>query len=32
MITVAVRRVNITDKSKPILTDYINSKRDNIIT
>ena len=27
MITVAVRRVNITDKSKPILTDYINSKK-----
>tara|TARA_B100000963_G_scaffold348135_1_gene355297 strand:+ start:17859 stop:18632 length:774 start_codon:yes stop_codon:yes gene_type:complete len=27
MVTVAVRRVNITDKSKPILTDYINSKK-----
>ncbi len=27
MVTVAVRRVNITDKSKPILTDYINPKK-----
>ena len=27
MVTVAVRRVNITDKRKPILTDYINPKK-----
>ena len=27
MVTVAVRRVNILDKKKPILTDYINSKK-----
>jgi thiazole synthase len=27
MVTVAVRRVNIIDKKKPILTDYINSKK-----
>ena len=27
MVTVAVRRVNITDKKKPILTDYINPKK-----
>ena len=27
MITVAVRRVNITDKKKPILTDYLNPKK-----
>ena len=27
MVTVAVRRVNITDKKKPMLTDYINSKK-----
>ena len=27
MVTVAVRRVNITDKKKPLLTDYINSKK-----
>ena len=27
MVTVAVRRVNILDKQKPILTDYINPKK-----
>ena len=27
MVTVAVRRVNIIDKKKPILTDYINPKK-----
>ena len=27
MVTVAVRRVNITDKRKPILTDYLNPKK-----
>ena len=27
MVTVAVRRVNITNKKKPMLTDYINSKK-----
>ena len=27
MVTVAVRRVNITNKKKPILTDYINAKK-----
>ena len=26
MVTVAVRRVNILDKKKPILTDYLNPK------
>ena len=27
MVTVAVRRINILDKKKPILTDYINPKK-----
>ena len=27
MVTVAVRRVNITDKKKPILTDYLIQKK-----
>ena len=27
MVTVAVRRVNITDKKKPILTDYLDPKK-----
>ena len=27
MVTVAVRRVNITDKKKPFLTDYLNPKK-----
>ena len=27
MVTVAVRRVNITDKKKPLLTDYLNPKK-----
>ena len=26
MVTVAIRRVNITDKKKPLLTDFINNK------
>ena len=27
IVTVAIRRVNITDKKKPILTDYLNLKK-----
>ena len=27
MVTVAVRRVNILDKKKPMLTDYLNPKK-----
>ena len=27
MVTVAVRRVNVTDKKKPMLTDYLNPKK-----
>ena len=27
MVTVAVRRVNIIDKRKPMLTDYLNQKK-----
>ena len=27
MVTVAVRRVNVTDKTKPLLSDYLNPKR-----
>ena len=27
MVTVAIRRVNIIDKKKPILTDYLNPKK-----
>ena len=27
MVTVAIRRVNITDKKKPMLTDYLNPKK-----
>ena len=27
LVTVAVRRVNITDKNKPLLMDYINPKK-----
>ena len=27
MVTVAVRRVNITDKKKPILTDFLNLRK-----
>ena len=27
MVTVAVRRINITDKKKPMLTDYVNPKK-----
>ena len=32
MVTVAVRRVNITNKKNPILTDYIKSKKNNYFT
>ena len=27
MVTVAVRRINIIDKKKPMLTDYLNTKK-----
>ena len=27
MVTVAVRRINITDKKKPILTDYLDQRK-----
>ena len=27
MVTIAVRRINILDKKKPILTDYLNPKK-----
>ena len=27
IVTVAIRRVNITNKKKPILTDYLNPKK-----
>ena len=27
MVTVAIRRINVTDKNKPILTDYLNPKK-----
>ena len=27
MVTVAVRRVNIADKKKPLLMDYVNPKK-----
>ena len=27
IVTVAVRRVNITDKNKPLLTDYLDPKK-----
>ena len=27
MVTVAVRRINILDKKKPLLTDYLNPKK-----
>ena len=32
IVTVAVRRVNITDKNKPLLMDYIDPKKNNIFT
>ena len=32
IVTVAVRRVNIQDKRKPILMDYINPKKNYILT
>ena len=32
MVTVAVRRVNIFDKKKPILTDYLNPKKNHFFT
>ena len=27
MVTLAVRRVNVTDKTKPLLSDYLNPKK-----
>ena len=27
MVTVAIRRINVLDKKKPILTDYLNLKK-----
>ena len=27
MVTVAIRRINVLDKKKPILTDYLNPKK-----
>ena len=32
IVTVAVRRVNILDKKKPMLMDYIDPKKNNIFT
>ena len=32
MVTVAIRRINILDKKKPILTDYLNPKKNNLLT
>ena len=32
IVTVAVRRVNIVDKNKPLLMDYINPKKNNLFT
>jgi thiazole synthase len=32
IVTVAVRRVNISDKSKPLLMDYIDPKKNYIFT
>ena len=32
MVTVAVRRVNILDKKKPLLSDYIDPKKNNFFT
>ena len=32
IVTVAVRRVNISDKKKPLLMDYINPKKNNLFT
>ena len=32
IVTVAVRRVNIVDKKKPLLMDYINPKKNNLFT
>ena len=31
MVTVAIRRINVIDKNKPILTDYLNPKK-NIVS
>ena len=30
MVTVAIRRINVLDKKKPILTDYLNPKKNYI--
>ena len=32
MVTVAIRRINVLDKKKPILTDYLNPKKNNLFT
>ena len=32
IVTVALRRVNIVDKNKPLLMDYINPKKNNLFT
>ena len=32
IVTVAIRRVNIIDKKKPILTDYLNPKKNYFFT
>jgi len=32
IVTVAVRRVNITDKKKPLLMDYIDPKKNHLFT
>ena len=32
MVTVAVRRVNILDKKKPLLMDFLNPKKNNLFT
>ena len=32
IVTVAVRRVNISDKNKPLLMDYIDPKKNHIFT
>ena len=32
IVTVAVRRVNIVDKKKPLLMDYLDPKKNNLFT
>ena len=31
IVTVAVRRVNISDRSKPLLMDYVDPKKNNVL-